>query len=78
MEYRVVELFTDKGWQDIEFADLVKGDVFRMYEDEYKQSPVRAEDGCDVFVAMSNPYVGANKMYEIECVSFEDFGENKL
>lgn len=72
MDYRVTELLTEDGWQDIEFADLVEGDVFRLFDDAYKQNPVMAEDGCDVFVATSNPYIGANRVYEIECVSFED------
>jgi len=77
MDYRVTELFTEEGWQDIEFADLVEGDIFRMFEDNYKQNPVISEDGCDIFIATSNPFIGDNQVYEIECVSFEDIDDGK-
>jgi len=69
MDKRKVEVFTDDGWEEIEFENLKVNDIFRMFESDGE--PVEGEKGSHIFIAKSNPYLTEEDVWTIKVISDE-------
>lgn len=56
----------DDKWKDIEFKELQKGDLFRLFDDEI---PVIGVDGFTLFGALGNAYINAEGIWTVNIVS---------
>jgi hypothetical protein len=68
---RTVDKWILDQWILVQFFDLRKGDIFRMFEDEARTEPVKDKEGNIVSVATSDPYKDYSNsvvgVYTIEC-----------
>ena len=63
LDLRKVEILKDGEWIEIEFSNLKKDDVFRMFESTGEE--VRNDHEEDVFVALTDAFVGENGVLTI-------------
>lgn len=69
---RRVQIKINNEWKDIKFADLKKGDVFRLFEPDEKE--VIDDYGHTEFLATSNIHIKENKTPSISIESQKDCG----
>lgn len=55
MGCRKVERLSCDIWLSIEFEDLKKGDIFRLFEDDEKTELVKGKEGHVNFIVLSLP-----------------------
>jgi hypothetical protein len=65
-ELRTVEVNRKNKWIQIDFSELVKGDIFRMFEPTSEE--VIGNKGETVFQAFSNPYKNDDGIWQIDIV----------
>lgn len=62
-ELRQVYKWEDNQWSIIDFVNLKNNDIFIMQESD--NEIVKGENGYDVFLAISNPFVNKDGVYTI-------------
>ena len=70
---RIVEKFDDAvvGWVEIEFKDIRKHTLFRMFEPDENRTPVKNKSGYTDFWAVSDPKeVEGTDLLQVEYVPF--------
>jgi len=66
LDERIIERRKDNGvWEDIKFKELTKGNVFRMFDDNNKQIPVKTLAGQTIFRATGGVTMGENDVPQI-------------
>jgi hypothetical protein len=62
---RRVEKFNKKleVWFEIEFKDLVNGDIFRLYDDGIRY--INSEDGNNVWIVKGLPFVNKEGIWSV-------------
>jgi len=72
-EDRVVEILTEGKWEEKEFKDLKKGDVFRLFDLDSNGNKIQVEskEGVREFKAINDSYIGVYGVYEVECSDIE-------
>lgn len=58
LDLRKVEILKDGEWIEIEFCELKKDDIFRMFESTGEE--VYNDNGENIFVALSDIFAGEN------------------
>ena len=54
MEMRIVQIYYEGQWIEVEFEVLQEGDVFRLFEEI--DEPVIDPDGCTAWRCATDPY----------------------
>jgi hypothetical protein len=63
-DMRKVEVLKNGKWQSIEFKDICKGDIFRLFESTGE--PVIDNNGKTEFVAKSEPYITSDGVLGVD------------
>ena len=66
---RRVEVWTTKGWLEVEMSDLKVGDRFRMFEPSGEQV-VNKEDESTEWIVSRPAYIGEYGVYEVEIYGY--------
>lgn len=60
---RTCQIFKNEEWIDINFEELKKGDIFRLFDDGI---PVKDLDGFTNFTAQSDAYQNDEDIYQVD------------